>query len=222
MNATLRILARRDRASIPNTTRRLRLARAGASLVGAAGAALFVRAGVENFLATRSMIGAGFVAAQVWVVIAYLVRRSPATVTSRVRDWLVAFGGTFGGVLLRPAGWHSALGVTVGTALQVAGLALAAAALITLGRSFGFAAADRGLKVTGPYRVVRNPLYGAYGLLQFGYLVQCVSASNVVVVGVVIPCDVARALAEERLLGESPSYRAYCARVPWRLVPGLW
>lgn len=118
--------------------------------MGAAGAALFVRVGVENFLATRSMIGAGFVAAQVWVVIAYLVRRSPATVTSRVRDWLVAFGGTFGGVLLRPAGWHSALGVNVGTALQVAGLALAAAALITLGRSFGFAAADRGLKVTGP------------------------------------------------------------------------
>ncbi len=222
MIAASGILLRRHRFPTSNVTRRHRLARAGANLTGATGAAFFVRAGLQHFLATRSAIGAGFVVAQVWVVIAYLVRRPPTAVTTRARHWLVAFGGTFGGVLLRPSGWHSALGVIVGTVLQGGGLVLAAAALVTLGRSFGFAAADRGLKVTGPYRAVRHPLYGAYVLLQLGYLAQSVSVSNVAIVTVVISCDVARALAEEQLLKANATYRDYCARVPWRLVPGLW
>lgn len=222
MTSTLGGVAGRQLEATPHVSRRRRLARAGANLTGAAGAAFFVRAGVQHYLVTRSAIGAGFVAAQLWVVIIYLVRRPPTAVTTRARHWLVAFGGTFGGVLLRPSGLHSALGVSVGAGLQGVGLVLAAAAFVALGRSFGFAAADRGLKVAGPYRVVRHPLYAAYALLQLGYLVQSLSISNAAVVVAVVSCDVARAVAEEELLGERSSYRDYRARVHWRLVPGVW
>jgi protein-S-isoprenylcysteine O-methyltransferase Ste14 len=214
--------AGRHRAPAAPLPLRPRLARAGANLVGAAGAALFARAGLQHFLATRSLIGAGFVAAQLWVVVAYLVRRPATAVTTRPGDWLLAFGGTFGGVLLRPSGLHDALGVSLGTVLQSAGLLLAAAAFVALGRSFGFAAADRGLAASGPYRVVRHPLYVAYALLQLGYLAQSLSPANIAVVALVLSCDVGRALVEERLLSASAPYRAYRAQVHWRLVPGLW
>ncbi|HSN02532.1 MAG TPA: methyltransferase [Acidimicrobiales bacterium] len=221
MTATLKSVAVRQ-VPAARPARLARTLRVGANLAGAAGAALFLRAGLEHFLTTHSVIGAGFVAAQLWVVIAFLARRAPSAVTTRARDWLLAVGGSFGGVLLRPSGLHLTVGVTVGALLQGAGLLLSAAAFVALGRSFGFSAADRRLKTSGPYRVVRHPLYAAYVLLELGYLAQSLSLSNAAVVAVVISCDIGRALAEERLLEESSSYDGYRARVPWRLVPGLW
>ena len=56
--------------------------------------------------ATHSLIGAVFLAEELWVVVAYLIRRPARVVSQRPVDWLLAFGGTFGGVLLRPTGAH--------------------------------------------------------------------------------------------------------------------
>jgi protein-S-isoprenylcysteine O-methyltransferase Ste14 len=38
-------------------------------------------------------------------------------------------------------------------------------ALAALGRSFGFVAADRGLRASGPYAMVRHPVYASYLLI---------------------------------------------------------
>lgn len=207
---------------------RSRSARAGrvvtisANLVGAAGAALFAWAGWRHYESTRSLVGAGFFAVQLWVVIAYLVRRRASAVSQRASDWLLAFGGTFGGVLLRPSGAHPPWGVTAGLVLQVVGLAICAASFFSLGRSFGFAPADRGVKRRGTYAVVRHPIYASYLFLLLGYVFQSVSIRNVVVMVFVLGCDVGRALAEERFLDSSSPYREYRARVRWRMVPGIW
>jgi protein-S-isoprenylcysteine O-methyltransferase Ste14 len=199
-----------------------RLVRASANLVGAGGAGFFAWAGLQHYESTHSLVGAGFFVAQLWVVFAYLVRRPASVVSQRTGDWLLAFGGTFGGVLLRPTGLHPHWGVGAGLGLQAAGLALCLASFVFLGRSFGFAAADRGLKRRGPYALVRHPLYASYVLLELGYLLQTLSLRNAVVVVLVISCDVGRALAEERLLVTSTAYEEYRSRVRWRLVPGIW
>lgn len=193
-----------------------------ANLVGAAGAALFAWAGWRHFQSTRSLVGAGFFAVQLWVVIAYLVRRRAAAVSQRASDWLLAFGGTFGGVLLRPSGAHPHWGITAGLVLQAVGLAICAASFYSLGRSFGFAPADRGLKRRGTYAVVRHPIYASYLFLLLGYVFQSVSVRNVLVAVLVLGCDVGRALAEERFLTSSGVYDEYRARVRWRLIPGIW
>ena len=204
------------------SARTRRIIRILANLIGAGGAALFAWASLQVYLETHRLIGAAFVAEQTWVVIAYLVRRPARTVTRRSGDWLLAFGGTFGGVLFRPVGAHPQWGVNVGLGFQLVGLAICVLSFLALGRSFGFAAADRGLVRRGPYAVVRHPIYASYVLLQSGYLLQSISVRNAVVMLFVTSCNIGRARAEDRVLATDEQYAAYRARVRWRLLPGAW
>jgi protein-S-isoprenylcysteine O-methyltransferase Ste14 len=201
---------------------RQRLGRAVVNVAGAASAALFARASLLFYLHTHRLIGAAFFVEQAWFVIAFLIRRPARTVATTGGPWLLAAGGTFGGLLLRPSGAHPVWGVTGGLVLQLLGLVLAVAALVTLGRSFGFVAANRGAVTRGPYAIVRHPVYAAYIIIQTGYLLQSISLRNVAVIAFATCCNVGRAAAEERLLSSSSAYQDYRERVRWRLVPGIW
>lgn len=204
------------------SARQARLARISANLIGAASAAYFAQISLHFYLKTHRLIGAAFLAEQMWIVVAYLIRRPARTVTRRTGDWLLAFGGTFGGVLSSPYGSHPQWGVDAGLIVQLIGLAMAVVSFLALGRSFGFAAADRGLVRRGPYAVVRHPIYSSYLLLQSGYLLQTQSVRNAVVMLFVTSCNVGRALAEERVLETNEMYSAYRTRVRWRMIPGVW
>jgi protein-S-isoprenylcysteine O-methyltransferase Ste14 len=199
-----------------------RLIRIAANLIGAAGAALFARATLQSYLETHQLIGPAFFAEQMWVVIAYLIRRPARAVSRRMRDWLLAFGGTFGGVLFRPDGAHPAWGLTAGLVLQLFGLTICITSFLALGRSFGFVAADRGLVTRGPYAIVRHPIYASYLFLQAGYLLQSISIRNALVVVFASGCNVGRAFAEDRMLTTNDHYDAYRSHVTWRLIPGVW
>ena len=184
------------------------LIRISANLVGALGAAYFSRASLQFYLQTHRLIGAAFLGEQMWIVVAYLIRRPARAVSRRLGDWMFAFGGTFGPVLFRPVGSPSALGGRRGLALQLLGLAMAVASFVALGRSFGFAAADRGLVRRGPYAVVAT-LSTRYLLLMSGYVLQSISLWNALVMLFVTSCNIGRALVEERLLATSERYQTY-------------
>lgn len=212
----------RNALTAPLTPRAQRLVRTAVNVAGAVIAALFARATLGYFLHTHRLTGALFVVEQTWFAVAFLIRRPPRAVTRSIGSWLLAAGGTFGGLLLRPGGAHPAWGTDTGFALQLAGLLLAIVCLLALGRSFGFVAADRGVKTRGPYAVVRHPLYASYLLIQSGYVLQSMSLRNVAVFAFATACNIGRALAEEHVLTGSPAYRAYRVRVRWRLIPHLW
>ncbi len=193
-----------------------------ANLVGAAGAAYFAYVTLLAYMQTHRPIGFLFFAEQSVVVVAYLVRRPANVVTLSTTDWLLAFGGTFSPVLLRPDGAHPAWGLTTGLVLQFMGVAICLWSLLVLGRSFGFAAADRGLVTRGPYACVRHPVYASYILLQTGYLFQSISLRNAAVVVLATACNVGRVRAEERVLAVNPAHGAYRRCVRWKMLPGLW
>jgi protein-S-isoprenylcysteine O-methyltransferase Ste14 len=199
-----------------------RLFRIATNLIGAVGAAFFAQATLRVYLQSHRLIGAAFFVEQMWVVAAYLIRRPARTVSRRLGDWLLAFGGTFGGVLFRPVGAHPQWGLTAGLTVQVLGLAVCVASFLALGRSFGFVAADRGLVRRGPYAIVRHPIYASYVLLQLGYLLQSISLRNALVMLFASGCNVGRALAEDRVLASNQGYDAYRHQVRWRLFPGVW
>ena len=196
--------------------------RFAANLIGAAGAAYFAYVTFAAYLQTHRPIGFLFSAQQMVVVVAYLVRRPARVVTRRFFDWILAFGGTFAPVLLRPDGVHPSWGLQAGLVVQFCGVTICLWSLVTLGRSFGFAAADRGLVQRGPYRIVRHPIYASYVVLQLGYLLQSFSLRNLAVVVLATACNVGRIRAEEHVLATNPASASYRAQVRWRFVPGIW
>jgi protein-S-isoprenylcysteine O-methyltransferase Ste14 len=199
-----------------------RLIRVCANLVGAGSAAVFSYSFLHYYVQTHRLIGIVFFAQQTLVALAYLIRRPARLVTRRLDDWLLAFAGTFAGVLFRPEGEHPAWGIRTGLVLQLAGVAIAVTCILTLGRSFGFAAADRGVVTRGAYTVVRHPMYASYLLLDSGYLLQSLSLRNAAVLVFGTLCNAGRALAEERLLANNSDYQAYRRRVRRRIIPGVW
>ena len=81
---------------------------------------------------------------------------------------------------------------------------------------------NRGVKITGAYRVVRHPMYAGYLLVHIGVLAVMFSPYNLAVYAIGWTAQILRLLAEERLLGEDPTYRDYMAQVRWRLIPGVF
>lgn len=134
------------------------------------------------------------------------------------RAVLLAWAGTLLPLAMRPSG----AALLPGALLIVLGSILATGAILSLGRSFGIEAANRGVQTHGLYRFVRHPIYAAYLPLIGGYLVAFPSWWNVTVFALWIAVQVARILREEAVLCLDPEYRAYAQRVRWRLIPGVW
>jgi protein-S-isoprenylcysteine O-methyltransferase Ste14 len=76
---------------------------------------------------------------------------------------------------------------------------------------------------TGPYAVIRHPLYLAVLVLYLGTPLALGSYWSVLPVLVVIPLLVMRIVNEEQVLSKTlPGYEAYRERVRFRLIPYLW
>ncbi len=198
------------------------LRRLAVNIGGAVGAGWFAVASVRSVVVTPSPIGVLLVVEQTLFVGLFLFRRPARHVSRRSWDWLLAFGGTFAGLGLRPIGVHAAWSVGADLALQVSGLAISITSLLALGRAFGFVAADRGLVRRGPYAVVRHPIYLGYFLVQLGFLLANAAVWNVLVVVLSTGCNAGRAFAEEQVLAESAEYGDYRRQVRFRFFPYIW
>jgi len=76
---------------------------------------------------------------------------------------------------------------------------------------------------TGPYALVRHPMYAGAVLLFFGMPLALGSYWGLLGFAVVLPALIWRLLDEERFLSRNlPGYVAYCAEVRWRLIPGIF
>lgn len=81
----------------------------------------------------------------------------------------------------------------------------------------------RGTTTRGPYAFVRHPQYAAKLLSWlFVWLPALGSPLNLLSFAGWVGIYVGRALTEERFLLRFPDYRQYCARVRWRMIPGVW
>jgi protein-S-isoprenylcysteine O-methyltransferase Ste14 len=110
----------------------------------------------------------------------------------------------------------------VGFALQLFGTGFQLYGKLSLGRSFGIVAANRGVVSSGPYRLVRHPIYLGYLVTHAGFLLSNMGARNAVIYGAAYVLQVARIYAEERILSEDGRYREYLRRVRYRLIPGVF
>ena len=81
---------------------------------------------------------------------------------------------------------------------------------------------ERGQRVvsTGPYAIVRHPMYSGATLLFISAPLLLSSYWGLVLAGLSIVTIAIRSLGEEAMLKEElPGYREYMQRVRWRMIP---
>ncbi len=84
-------------------------------------------------------------------------------------------------------------------------------------------AKDQTVVTTGPYAIVRHPMYSSAALLVFATPIALGSWLAEVFAAILMIGVVVRLLDEERLLVEElPGYANYKTKTRWRLVPFVW
>mgnify|MGYP003582584186 CR=1 FL=1 len=154
------------------------------------------------------------------IPVVLVLLRKPGAIVLKPHVMLVAFLGTGmallcgDGVVIGPP--------AVAVPLMFAGLCFSLTAKLFLNTSFGFLAANRGVKQAGPYQLVRHPIYAGYILTQIGFLMMNFSGWNVLVLSLTWLFQILRIMTEEEVLGADPAYASYRDHVRYRLVPGLF
>ena len=189
-----------------------------------------------------AIFGLGSVGFSVW-----LLPRDPALLAARLgpvvqpgqpiwdRVFMLTFVGIWCGWLVLMAldarRWRTS---EVPPALNVLGAGLVIAGFFATLRVFrenSFAAPvvrvqeERGQRVidTGPYAVVRHPMYASALLYLAGMPLLLGSWYGLLAVPLLVLGMAPRAVFEERLLQRDlPGYAAYMTRVRYRLIPGVW
>ncbi len=171
------------------------------------------------FLKTHELALLLFCFSETLAAVFYIFRSDPKTVSVIPLDWLVAIGGTFAPLFLRPAPWGifplASVAIIAGTTIQILGL-------ISLNRSFALVAAKREIKTTWMYRIVRHPIYASYCLTFTGYVLANTTLMNVAIYAMIIGLLCTRIFREERHLALDPLYREYMLDVRYRVIPFIF
>jgi protein-S-isoprenylcysteine O-methyltransferase Ste14 len=159
-----------------------------------------------------------FIVSEGMIAVMVLFRRGTEAISLRPVDWLTGVLGTALPMLYQPTGG----GWVGGAMLMAAGLLISVGAKLSLRRSFGVIAANRGVKRGGLYAAVRHPMYLGYLVTYIGALALNPSVWNAVLLSAWLVFEILRIFAEERVLMQDEAYREHAAKVKFRLVPGLW
>ena len=130
--------------------------------------------------------------------------------------------------ILGRGGWpEGARGVTtsLGVALLLAGAVQSGLGLVRLGSALTAVPAplaDRTLRTSGIYRLVRHPIYGGLVLGSLGLSLLTTPWALLPTATLAVVLDLKRRVEEEFLASRYPGYAEYCRQVPRALVPWVW
>jgi protein-S-isoprenylcysteine O-methyltransferase Ste14 len=155
------------------------------------------------------------------LTVTLILARRPGEISVAPMAVLVAFAGAALPLLVRPGG-VDLVPTLVSSTLMTCGLALSVTSKLYLNRSFGLVAANRGVKVGGPYRLVRHPMYLGYIITQSGFLLGNFDWMNLAIYSAAWTFQVLRVREEESVLRQDPAYQDFACQVSSRLIPRVY
>jgi protein-S-isoprenylcysteine O-methyltransferase Ste14 len=213
-----------------------------ATLAVAMGALIFLPAGTLRYWQGWLYLAVFFAAS--FLITLYLIRNDPALLRHRLRGgptaekepvqkivmWLASLG--FIALLVVPGFDHRFKWSNVPLAVVIAGDVLTLLCFYTwyiVLRENPFASAtieiagNQQVVSTGPYAIVRHPMYASGSLLFISTSLALGSYWSMLALPITLPALIWRLLHEEKFLARNLSgYREYCAKVRWRMIPGIF
>jgi protein-S-isoprenylcysteine O-methyltransferase Ste14 len=174
----------------------------------------------HSFMQTREASVFLFMIFDTVVVVLLLSRGMPKATSANPLYWIAAMAGTWVSMFTDPESYLPSMRLFV--IPQILGIFIAFAGLLSLNRSFGLMAANRGIRTGGIYRHIRHPLYAGYILTTFCFTAQHPVLRNVCVALALLAMEIWRIFIEEKFLSADPAYATYMQATKWRLVPGVW
>jgi len=150
-----------------------------------------------------------------------VIRLKPTKQAKGIAPILSAIAGTFALTVVNivPVTELSPTLKSVAVLMMVSGTFLSVYCLAHLGRSFSILPQARKLVTTGPYGLVRHPLYMTEAIASIGVITLHFSIISVLTGLALLALQLRRVAYEESVLREAfPDYTEYAARVP-RFIP---
>ncbi len=156
--------------------------------------------------------------------ILFVIRLEPIKKAQGMLPRVLAIAGTFSMtvVTIFPRAPLPFTLTVITSVLSLVGTGLSLFALVHLGRSFSVMAEARRLVTSGPYRLVRHPLYLFEALASLGILFQFFSFYSVLIYVAHCFFQLQRMRTEETVLeGVFPEYQTYKLKTS-RIIPGVY
>lgn len=168
------------------------------------------------------------IANDIWLVgaalmgVLSLVRVPPRSAMVNIRSILATTAMMVMPALMRPGAASAGLLANAAVVVEIAGVAFTQVSRLYLGRRFGLLPANRGIVSTGPFRLVRHPIYSGWLVLTIGFLMAYPTVRNIGMLVLSMPFLIWRIALEEEHLVQDPEYLAYTKRTRYRLIPGVY
>ena len=158
------------------------------------------------------------------ISILFIIRLNPIKKARGILPRVLGVVGTFFMALVTffPRADLSVTQTVIASVLSLVGTGLSVFALAHLGRSFSVMAEARSLVTSGPYRIVRHPLYMFEAVASLGILLQFFSFYTVLIYVAHCFLQLQRMKNEEAVLeGVFPEYQTYKVKTA-RVIPGIY
>lgn len=182
---------------------------------------VFVLSSFNHWQENGGILSLGLLLVNSILLLLFLTRRESETISSKYLDWIIPLATVSFSMSLRANPSSDAQLNILSISIQFIGLMSILGSLLSLGRSFGVVPANRKIKNSGCYKLVRHPLYTSEIVFYLGFLVGNFSLVNLILLILIVTGQVYRAISEEKLLSKDQEYLHYIRKVKYRFLPGL-